>query len=105
MNSDSSYVYHAKIGPFGEVIFWRDPSSGAYRFTFFNGEDYTPLDLSPQAAYYVWAFIGCEHPDASINFQSSTQARSPKKKTPTAIKKAGGKRSTKKRPSLAKKSK
>jgi len=85
-NSDTSFIYQAKVGAFGEVIFFKDPESGAYCFTFFNGEEYTPVNLSPQAAYYVWAFIGCEHPDASIS-------------TFTPPKKAGrGK--PKKRPSL-----
>lgn len=53
---------------------------------FFNGAEYTPLRISGDAAYYVWAFIGCEHPDCTIS-------------TFTPIKKAGRSK-PKKRPSL-----
>jgi len=75
-NSRTMFIYSAKVGAFGEVAFWKDPESRTYSFSFFNGAEYTPLSISEEAAYYVWAFIGCEHPDASIS-------------TFTPIKKAG----------------
>jgi len=84
-NSEVAFIYQAKVGAFGEVVFFKDPESGSYCFTFFNGEDYTPINLSPDAAYYVWAFIGCEHPDCTTM-------------TFTSTKKAGGSK-PKKRPS------
>lgn len=84
-NSQTSYIYEAKVGALGGVTFFKDPESGAFCFSFFNGEEYTPLCLSADAAYYVWAFIGCEHPDASITtFTPSKKAgRSKPKKQPS----------------------
>jgi len=88
---NSQFIYQAKIGALGEVIFWKRHKDNTYCFSFFNGDEITPLNLSADAAYYVWAFIGCEHPDASIS-------------TFTTAKKAGrGK--PKKRPSLTTKKK
>jgi len=101
MNSETAFVYQAKVGAFGEVTFWKDHPSKTYCFTFFNGDQYTPLFLSEDAAYYVWAFLGCEHPDAIMsNTLSSTIGNKPR-----SSKKAGRSKATKKRPSLAKKKK
>jgi len=95
-NSRTMFIYSAKVGAFGEVAFWKDPESKTYSFSFFNGAEYTPLNISEDAAYYVWAFIGCEHPQASItprvaigtncepNFASAKKAgRSKPKKQPS----------------------
>lgn len=62
--SEATYpIYEAQVGALGSVAFFRDPESNTYCFMFHNGMDYTPLYLSDDAAYYVWMFIGCEHPD------------------------------------------
>ncbi len=59
---ESNYpIYEAQIGALGHVRAWR--MDGSYCFTYFNGYDYTPLFLSPDAAYYTWLFIGALHPD------------------------------------------
>jgi hypothetical protein len=69
---------------------------------FFNGMDYTPLAISEDAAYFVWAFIGCEHPQASITPRVAIGTNC--KQNFTTAKKAGcGK--PKKRPSLTTKKK
>jgi hypothetical protein len=101
MSPDTILIYSAKIGALGEVTFWKDNLTKTYSFTFFNGIEYTPLNLSEDAAYYVWAFLGCEHPDASMSKTlSSTIGNKPR-----SSKKAGRSKATKKRPSLAKKKK
>ena len=84
-SSQTSYIYEARVGALGSVTFFKDPESGAFCFTFFNGDEYTPLYLSADAAYYVWAFIGCEHPECSITtFTPSKKAgRSKPKKRPS----------------------
>ena len=63
MSSDTYPIYEAQVGQFGRVAFFKDPETHTYCFMFFNGADYTPLYISEDAAYYVWMFIGCEHPD------------------------------------------
>ena len=101
MNSDIMFIYQAKVGAFGEVTFWKNPETNTYSFTFFNGAEYTPLHISEDAAYYVWAFLGCEHPDAVMSKTlSSTIGNKPR-----SSKKAGRSKANKKRPSLAKKKK
>lgn len=90
-SSRTPFFYEAQVGQFGSVSFFREPETNTYCFMFFNGDEYTPLRISSDAAYYVWAFIGCEHPDASIT-------------TFTPIKKAGRSK-PKKRPSLTTKKK
>ena len=65
MSKETYPVYEAQVGALGSVTFFRDPQTSTYCFMFFNGVDYTPLALSEGAAYYVWAFIGCEHPDCT----------------------------------------
>jgi hypothetical protein len=96
MSKKTFPIYEAQVGALGSVTFFRE--DGSYCFMFFNGEDYTPLVLGEEAAYYVWAFIGCEHPQASItprvamaigtncepNFASAKKAgRSKPKKQPS----------------------
>ena len=63
MNSETYPIYEAQVGQFGSVTFFKDPETETYCFMFFNGAEYTPLYISEDAAYFVWAFIGCEHPD------------------------------------------
>jgi hypothetical protein len=67
MSNETYPIYEAQVGQFGSVAFFKDPESHTYCFMFFNGMDWTPLYLSEDAAYYVWMFIGCEHPDATIS--------------------------------------
>jgi hypothetical protein len=71
---------------------------------FFNGMDYTPLYLSEDAAYFVWAFIGCEHPQASITPRVAMAIGTNCKPNFATAKKAGCGKS-KKRPSLTTKKK
>lgn len=97
-SSQSTFIYEAKVGAFAQVVFWKNPEDNSYNFTFFNGVDYTPLKLSEDAAYYVWAFIGCEHPDTQMSKFISSAFSSPSKK-------AGRRKTTKKRPSLTNKKK
>ena len=89
-NSRTPFFYEAQVGQFGSVTFFREPETNTYCFMFFNGDEYTPLRISSDAAYYVWAFIGCEHPDASIStFTPSKKAgqSKPKKRPSKPIKK------------------
>ena len=98
MSKKTFPIYEAQVGALGSVTFFKDPESDTYCFMFFNGVDYTPLAISEDAAYFVWAFIGCEHPQASItprvamaigtncepNFASAKKAgRSKPKKQPS----------------------
>ena len=77
-------IYEARVGALGSVTFFRDPETNSYHFMFFNGEDYTPLSISDEAAYYVWAFIGTEHPDVATFTSAKKAGRSkPKKKQPS----------------------
>ena len=96
---ESSYypMYQAQVGALGSVTFWKTQGN-SYCFTFFNGEEHTPLYLSEDAAYYVWAFIGCEHPDTQMSKFISSAISSPSKK-------AGRRKTTKKRPSSTTKKK
>lgn len=100
-SSQSTFIYEAKAGALAQVVFWKDPEDNSYNFTFFNGVDYTPLKLSEDAAYYVWTFLGCEHPDAIMQQEA---ARICQTKLSSSSKKAGRCKTTK-RPSLKKKAK
>ena len=92
-------IYEARVGALGSVTFFRDPETNAYYFMFFNGEDYTPLSISDEAAYYVWAFIGCEHPEATITPRVAMALNCAIKKNFTSAKKAGRSKPKKKQPS------
>lgn len=100
-SSQSTFIYEAKVGALAQVVFWKNPEDNSYNFTFFNGVDYTPLKLSEDAAYYVWTFLGCEHPDAIMQQEV---ARIFQTKLSSSSKKAGRCKTTK-RPSLKKKAK
>ena len=63
MSKETYPVYEAQVGALGRVTFFKDPETKTYCFMFFNGSDYTPLSISEEAAYFVWAFIGSEHPE------------------------------------------
>jgi hypothetical protein len=96
MSSETYPIYEAQVGQFGSVTFFKDPETSTYCFMFFNGSDYTPLSISEDAAYFVWAFIGCEHPDIAPNFSTFTPpkkaGRSKHKKQPSnKVKKVKGK--------------
>jgi len=87
-NSATYPIYEAQVGALGSVTFFREDST--YCFMFFNGVDYTPLTLSEDAAYYVWAFIGCEHADCTTtNFTTAKKAGcgKPKKQPSKSTKK------------------
>lgn len=92
MSKETYPVYEAQVGALGRVAFFKDPETKTYCFMFFNGADYTPLYISEDAAYYVWRFIGCEHPDCLC--VSVDQDKYPARKTNvnnfTTAKKAGG---------------
>lgn len=94
-------IYEAKIGEVGQVAFYKDPKTSTYCFYFYNGKKYTPLYLSEEAAYYVWAFIGCEHP--YVPSDKKYQIRKTNLKNFASAKKAGRGKPKKKRPSLTKK--
>ena len=92
MNSGTYPIYEAQVGQFGSVTFFKDPESNTYCFMFFNGADYTPLYLSEEAAYYVWVFLGAEHPDANGVISTFTPPKKaggskPKKQPSKPIKK------------------
>lgn len=96
------YVYEARVGKVGQVAFYKDPKTLTYCFYFYNGKEYTPLYLSEEAAYYVWAFIGCEHPEATAIIKAGIAVSKAPKRNFTSTKKAGRGEKTK-RPSLTKK--
>jgi hypothetical protein len=89
---NNSYpVYEARVGALGSVRAWHIPDINTFCFTYFNGEDYTPLFLSEEAAYYTWAFLSMMHPEAySVISQPSVKNKSskckPAKKKPTVKK-------------------
>ena len=86
MSSGKTYpIYEAQVGALGRVAFFKDPESRTYCFTYFNGADYTQLNLSEDAAYFTWLFIGMEHPELSIStFTPAKKAgRSKPKKQPS----------------------
>jgi hypothetical protein len=95
------FVYEARVGKVGQVAFYKDLKTSTYCFYFYNGKEYTPLYLSEEAAYYTWAFIGCEHPEAAITPRIA-MALGALKKNFASAKKAGRSKQTK-RPSLTKK--
>lgn len=89
-NSATYPIYEGQVGALGSVTFFRDPETNTYCFMFFNGVDYTPLAISEGAAFYVWAFIGCEHPDCTtMNFTTAKKAGcgKPKKRPSLTTKK------------------
>ena len=92
MSNETYPIYEAQIGALGSVTFFKEPETGTHCFMFHNGMDYTPIYLSEEAAYYVWAFIGCEHPDclnvSAIKTKSSTCSPATKKKKKPVRKKA-----------------
>ena len=65
MEENSDFVYEARVGALGSVRAWKTLGN-TYCFTFFNGEEYTPLYLSEEAAYYTWAFLSMLHPEAQL---------------------------------------
>lgn len=89
MSSETYPVYEAQVGALGRVTFFKDPETSTYCFMFFNGMDWTPLYISEDAAYYVWAFIGCEHPDCLNVASKQYPARKTQVNNFTAAKKAG----------------
>ena len=95
-------IYEARVGKVGQVAFYKDPKTSTYCFYFYNGKKYTPLYLSEEAAYYVWAFIGCEHPETTVTPRVGMAVRAVLKRNFTSTKKAGRGKQTK-RPSLTKK--
>lgn len=104
MNSDSM-AYLASIDDHRRI--W-----GQYRhgfgcsFYIVNGDMVTELHLTAEGTEALRLVIEKLQNEMSMLgyvHTISTQAHSPKKKTPTGAKKAGSKRKTKKRPSLAKK--
>jgi hypothetical protein len=97
------FVYEARVGKVGQVAFYKDLKTSTYCFYFYNGKEYTPLYLSEEAAYYVWMFIGHEHPEATTTPRVA-MALGALKKNFASAKKAGRSKQTK-RPSLTKKKK
>ena len=64
MGKSNTYpIYEARVGALGYVRAWCMPESNTYSLTYFNGEEYTPLFLSEEAAYYTWLFLGMMHPE------------------------------------------
>ena len=98
-------IYEARVGELGQVAFYKEPKTSTYCFYYFNGKDYTPLYLSEEAAYYTWAFIGCEHPEATITPRVAMALNGAIKKNFATAKKAGCGKPKKKRPSLTTKKK
>jgi hypothetical protein len=98
-------IYEARVGELGQVAFYKEPKTSTYCFYYFNGKDYTPLYLSEEAAYYTWAFIGCEHPEATITPRVAMAIGSKCKTNFATAKKAGCGKPKKKRPSLTTKKK
>ena len=82
-------IYEARVGKVGQVAFCKDPKTSTYCFYFYNGKKYTPLYLSEEAAYYVWAFIGCEHPETTVTPRVGMAVRAALKRNFTSTKKAG----------------
>ena len=92
MSKETYPVYEAQVGALGSVTFFRDPKTSTYCFMFFNGVDHTPLAISEEAAYFVWAFIGSEHPDITPIISTFTPPKKagrgkPKKQPSTSTKK------------------
>jgi hypothetical protein len=77
---ENSYpVYEARVGALGCVRAWHIPENNTFCFTYFNGEDYTPLFLSEEATYYTWLFISMMHPEANgLISQASVKTKSAK---------------------------
>jgi hypothetical protein len=63
--SETYPVYEARVGALGSVRAWHLPDINTFCFTYFNGEDYTPVFLSEEAAYYTWLFLSMMHPEAN----------------------------------------
>lgn len=100
MSKKTYPIYEAKIGELGQVAFYKDPETSTYCFYFYNGKEYTPLYLSEEAAYYTWAFIGCEHPQATITPRAAMAISGNCKSIFASAKKAGCGKPKKKRPSV-----
>jgi hypothetical protein len=66
MGSNTYPVYEARVGALGSIRAWHLPESNTYCLTYFNGDDYTPLYLSEEAAYYTWLFLSMMHPEAQF---------------------------------------
>ena len=84
MESNTYPVYEARVGALGAVRAWHIPDSNTYCFTFFNGEEYTPLFLSGEASYYVWLFLSMMHPEANGHIFPSECVKGYKHKTKSA---------------------
>jgi hypothetical protein len=79
MGENSYPVYEARVGALGAVRAWHIPESNTFCFTYFNGEDYTPLFLSEGAAYYTWLFLSMMHPEAyAVISRGSVKTKSAK---------------------------
>ena len=90
MSKETYPVYEAQVGALGSVTLFREDNT--YCFMFFNGADYTPLSISEDAAYFVWAFIGSEHPEITPIISTFTPPKKagrgkPKKQPSKPIKK------------------
>jgi hypothetical protein len=84
-------VYTARVGQFGAIRAWKHSATNTYRFTFFNGVDYTPLVLSADAAFYLWLFIGVLHPDCDKDIKVDPRLTKKSAKKPTVKKKTKAK--------------
>ena len=100
MAKNLKFVYEAQVGMLGRVVFWKNPESTTYSFSFFNGMDYTALNISEEAAYHAALFIGMAHPDIDTLYKAPS-----KRKISSTPKKAGSSKITKKRPSQTSKKK
>ena len=90
MASNIYPVYEARVKALGSVRAWHIPESDTYSLTYFNGEEYTPLFLSEEAAYYTWLFLSMLHPEA--NAQLGKCSIKPKSKCRPAPKKPATKK-------------
>lgn len=104
MNSNNA-AYLATIDDHRRI--WGITSGNTYSFYIINGDEIHDVHLTPEATEALRIIIERLQSDSSFigySTKISTQAHSPKKKTPVATKKAGSNRKIK-RPSLAKKKK
>jgi hypothetical protein len=84
-------LYEARVGALGYIRAWHIPESNTYSFTYFDGEEYTPLFLSEEDAYYTWVFLSMMHPEAQFvlntaSVKSKSTKCKPAKKKPTVKK-------------------
>ena len=95
MSESNTYpVYEARVKALGSVRAWHIPESDTYSFTYFNGEEYTPLFLSEEAAYYTWLFLSIMHPEANGHVFPSECGKGYTHKTKSAKCKPAKKKST-----------